>query len=431
MLKRRISILLLAGSGMSACASSALAPSVPVPNSINEPIIKQQTVKQSVEPTIAQIVEQSKANFPECVTKLQQQAQAQGINAAIIKASLADAQFVTKVIELDRAQPEFSQTFADYYTKRVTDKRIEQGRALYKEHQVLLNKLAAEYGVPPQYLLAFWGLETNFGGYKGKMPVIDSLATLACEPRRSTYFTQELMQALRIQQIHGIDKQEMVGSWAGAMGHTQFMPSAYLNHAKDGDGDGKINLWQSTDDALTSAAAFLQALGWQRGEPWGQEVKLPANFDYALLGAKHSRDVALWADLGVTQANGQVLSRESMPAAVYLPAGYQGPAFLAYPNFEVIQKWNRSIFYAIAVGQLADSINGGGPLVVQPPEQAKLTRAQLQAMQQKLTDLGYDVGKPDGVFGPRSKAALQAFQLKAGLIADGYPHDTSFKALGL
>ncbi|MBV7314329.1 lytic murein transglycosylase [Shewanella sp. NIFS-20-20] len=389
------------------------------------------SAQQSQPSSLEQIVAQSQADFPQCLFRLQELARSEGLDEELIHQSLATSKFVPRVIELDRAQPEFSQTFGDYLNKRVTTKRIEQGRLLYKEHRALLDKLAQQYGIPPQYLLAFWGLETNFGSYKGKMPVLDSLATLACEPRRSSYFTQELMQALRIQQKFGIDNRQMVGSWAGAMGHTQFMPSAYLHYAKDGNGDGNINLWNSSDDALTSAAYFLQSLGWQRNQRWGREIKLPDNFDFQLLGAKQRQPLSQWASLGVTQADGTPLAKVDMEAAIYLPAGHQGPAFIAYDNFEVIQKWNRSIFYAIAVGHLADRINGAGHLVTPAPEQARLSRAQLTQMQQQLAKLGYDVGKPDGVFGRKSKAALQAFQLKQGLVADGFPHQTSLDALGI
>lgn len=229
-------------------------------------------------------------DFAQCVTQLKVTAKAQGLSQDTIDNTLANVKYVSRVIELDKKQPEFSQTFDNYFSKRVTDWRVEQGRKMLNQHRELLNKLHKEYGVPPQYLMAFWGLETNFGSYKGKMPVLDSLATLACDPRRSQYFTGELMQALKLKEANGFSSSDMVGSWAGAMGHTQFMPSAYAKYAIDGDGDGKVDLWNSTEDALTSAANFLQHLGWVRNERWGREVNLPDDFDYQLVGqSKNSR----------------------------------------------------------------------------------------------------------------------------------------------
>lgn len=366
-----------------------------------------------------------------CVANLQQTAKAQGLSQSTIDNTLANVKFVPRVIELDNQQPEFSSSFENYFTKRVTDWRVQQGRKLYKEHKELLQRLAKEYGVPPQYLLAFWGLETNFGSYKGKMSVLNSLATLACDPRRSRYFTTELMQALKLKEQYGFDEKQMVGSWAGAMGHTQFMPSAYAKYAVDGDGDGKADLWNSTEDALSSAAHFLQNLGWKRDERWGREVSLPNDFSYAYLGRAEAQPLTKWAELGLTQTNGNPLSTPDMQASLYLPSGHTGPAFLGYDNFDVIMKWNRSTFYAIAVGHLADRINGAVGLNVKPPKMPNLSRARVKALQSQLNALGFDVGKPDGILGSKSLKGLQAFQKGNGLVADGYPNEATFKALGV
>ncbi len=330
---------------------------------------------------------------------------------------------MSRVIELDKKQPEFSQTFDNYFSKRVTDWRVKEGRRLLAENRELLNQLKDKYGVPPQYLMAFWGLETNFGSYKGKMPVLDSLATLACDPRRSGYFTGELMKALKLKEEYQFEASEMVGSWAGAMGHTQFMPSAYTAYAVDGDGDGKADLWNSRADALTSAANFLQQLGWQRNERWGREVTLPDNFSYEYLGKRHEQALVKWAELGVMKNDGKPISTPDMKAALYLPAGHTGPAFLGYKNFDVIMRWNRSTFYAIAVGHLADRINGGVSLTVAPPKQDNLSRARVKQLQAKLNEKGFDVGKPDGVLGANSKSGLREFQRSAGLVADGFPSE--------
>ncbi|BAJ02574.1 lytic murein transglycosylase [Shewanella violacea] len=368
-------------------------------------------------------------DFASCVVNLKQTAQHEGLSQDTIDNTLAKVKYVARVIELDNKQPEFSQTFDNYFSKRVTAWRIQEGRRLLKENKTLLTKLQDKYGVPPQYLMAFWGLETNFGSYKGKMPVLDSLATLACDPRRSKYFTGELMKALKLKEKYNFDASMMVGSWAGAMGHTQFMPSAYTHYAVDGDGDGKADLWNSTTDALSSAANFLNKLGWQRDERWGREVKLPQTFSYEYLGKKQA--LTDWAGLGVLQSNGQALSIADMSATLYLPAGHTGPAFLGYKNFNVIMRWNRSEFYAITVGHLADRINGGVSLVAAPPKQDNLSRAKVKQLQAKLNSKGFDVGKPDGVMGRNSKTGLRAYQKSVGIVADGFPDEATFNAIGV
>ena len=409
---------------VSAC-SSAPTSSVSSNNAIADPNAALATVD------INATVQLNADAFASCLTTLQARARSEGLSEETINNTVAHLQFVPRVIELDQQQPEFSQTFANYFTKRATDWRVNEGRRLLQKHRALLDKLSLQYGVPPQYILSFWGLETNYGSYKGEMAVLDSLATLACEPRRSSYFTTELMQALKLKEKYQFDKNTMVGSWAGAMGHTQFMPSAYAKYAIDGDGDGKVDLWNSTADALTSAANFLQNLGWQRNERWGREVLLPKNFSYSHLGAKQTLPLAEWAAQSVTLTNGQPLPQADIQAALYLPAGHTGPAFLGYENFNVIMRWNRSEFYAITVGHLADRINGGEPLKVAPPEQPRLSREQVKQLQEKLNEAGFEVGKPDGVLGRNSMAGIQAFQRSKKMIADGFPSPEVFAALGL
>ncbi|ARD22645.1 MULTISPECIES: lytic murein transglycosylase [Shewanella] len=370
-------------------------------------------------------------DFSQCVDKLKVTARSEGLSEQTINTSVANLKFIPRVIELDNQQPEFSQTFGNYFNKRVTDWRVKEGRRLLAENRELLNKLTKEYGVPGQYIISFWGLETNFGGYKGKMSVLNSLATLACDPRRSDYFTNELMQALKLKEKYNFDDATMVGSWAGAMGHTQFMPTNYAKYAVDGDGDGKVDLWNSTADALTSAANFLQQLGWKANERWGREVTLPENYDYQYLGRKHSQPLTQWAALNITQTSGKPLSTPDMKASLYVPSGHTGPAFLGYDNFDVIMRWNRSEFYAIAVGHLADRINGAAPLHVSAPEHGMFNRSDIKVMQAKLNELGFDVGKPDGVLGRNSIAGVQAFQRSKNLIADGFPDEKTFAALGM
>lgn len=371
-------------------------------------------------------------DFGTCIADFQDQARSESISEHVVENVLGNLEEQVRVIELDNSQPEFVQTFAHYLNLRVSDTRIERGRALYQENREFLAELTEIYGVPGQYLVAFWGLETNFGSYLGNTPTLDSLATLACDPRRSAFFTSELMVALQLVERDSLDPAEMQGSWAGAVGHTQFMPSSYWHYAVDGDGDGQINLWASEKDALASGANFLQSLGWNREERWGREVQLPDDFAYLETGLRNSAPLSDWSDLGVRRADGSELPIADVEGSILVPAGHEGPAFLVYDNFSVIMRWNRSESYAISVGHLADRILGGGGLISPPSEdQLALTRSQLLGLQNALVEQGYDPGTPDGVMGPATRGALSAFQRDSGLIADGFPNQASIDRLGL
>lgn len=369
--------------------------------------------------------------FQQCVSDLEQKAVAAGVSETVANDVLAKVEYLDRVIELDRRQPEFTTTFADYLNRRVNARRILQGRLLLRQHQDLLQRVTEETGVPPAYLLAFWGLETNFGSYFGKMSVPSSLATLACDPRRSNFFTTQLIAALKIIDEGAIAPEQMEGSWAGAMGHVQFMPTVFLQHAVDADGDGRRDLWHSLPDALMSAGKFLQSMGWNSDYRWGREVLLPENFNYALAdGGK--RPLSEWRELGLKDAFGKPLDNAPIKAALIVPAGHRGPAFLAYHNFNVIMGWNRSEFYAISVGHLADRIAGAGGLQVPPPEDTPaLSRDVIKSMQETLTERGFDAGQPDGILGPGTRRAIRQFQHAHELTADGYPDQALFQALGL
>jgi membrane-bound lytic murein transglycosylase B len=369
-------------------------------------------------PTFAQTADET---FKACLATLGERARDEGVDAGIVASVLKGTKRLERVIELDRSQPEFTSTFADYYLRRVTTQRVDQGRALYEEHRSLLNRLQLEYGVPAHYLLSFWGLETNYGSYFGSMRTTDALATLACDPRRTSFFTDQFISALKIVASGDIELEQMRGSWAGAIGHVQFLPSIFLKYAVDGDGDGRRDLWGSIPDALASAANFLRSIGWQQDLRWGREIHLPQKFDYSLAGRDQKRSLTEWVDLGVTDAYGGALSQLDISAAVLVPGGHRGPVFLVYDNFEVIMRWNRSEYYAISVGRLADRIAGSVALTRDAdPDSEKITLVEVTRLQQNLVLLGYEAGKADGMFGPATRRALSQFQQAKGMIADGH-----------
>lgn len=369
--------------------------------------------------TTVDSADENAVTFSQCVKGLQEQARQRGIPPRLIE-TLGDVSEIKRTIELDRSQPEFVQTFADYFSKRVTDFRVTEGRKLLEENRDFLKALTREYGIPPQYLVSFWGLESNFGRYIGKMPILDSLATLACDTRRSGLFTRELFSALELMDTHDIPVDSMQGSWAGAIGHTQFLPSAYNQFGVDGDGDGKIDLWGSQRDALTSAANYLNKLGWTQALRWGREVRVPTDFDYSLAGIQQVKKLSEWRGLGIKTANGQPVANLEIDAALLVPSGSDGPKFLIYDNFEVIMKWNRSQFYALSVGSLADRINGAGNFYQSFPETEPLTKDQVLLLQTRLDELGFEPGDIDGRLGPATSQSIRRYQKSIEVVADGF-----------
>jgi membrane-bound lytic murein transglycosylase B len=372
------------------------------------------------EPT--QVVETEKA-FQHWLIDFKTQAVQAGISNQTLSQAFEDVHLNQHVLELDRRQPEFTSTFFEYFNRAVSDQRIESGIKNLKKHRNLLREVTQKYGVPERILVAFWGMETNYGSYTGNIPIIESLATLSYNPRRRNFFSKQLINALQIIDLGHVSPQQMKGSWAGAMGQCQFMPYNYLRYSVDGDGDGKINLWDSLPDALYSAGNFLEQLGWQKEQSWGREVHLPKGFDYALADGKTQRSLKEWQTLGIKQANGRSLATQiEMPATLLLASDFRGPAFLVYDNFKVIKRWNNSDKYAIAVGRLADRIVGKPILTKSQPEDDKgLSTAEMQEIQSLLNTLGYAVGEADGIAGSRTKKALRNFQIKHQLAADGYP----------
>ena len=367
--------------------------------------------------------------FAACLDQLATAARADGIPGALVDEVLPGLEFQPRVIELDRAQPEFVRSFAAYLRGAVSAARVQRGRTLLVRHRELLDELTREYGVPGHVLVALWGMESDFGGFTGRMPILDSLATLACDPRRSDFFTDQLLAALRLIERESLEPAAMRGSWAGAMGQTQFMPSTFYDHAVDGDGDGRIDLWNSPADALASGANLLKHLGWNSGQRWGREVSLPDDFAFEKSGTDQRRLLSEWAELGVRRADGAELPIADMEARLLLPMGHAGPAFLVYDNFDVLLGWNRSTFFAIAAGHLADRIAGGGTLLASMQDERTISTEEMAGMQRRLAELGYETGEADGILGPATRSALRQFQLDRGLIADGYPDEDTRVAL--
>ena len=376
------------------------------------------------------VTDPAASDFADWLSGLRSEARQAGISEATLDAALTGLSPLQRVVELDRRQPEFTRTFWSYLDNAITEERIKKGRDLLWKHRKLLEQVRARYGVPPRFLVAFWGMESAYGRYTGDLPVVAALATLAHDRRRSTFFRAQLLDTLRILDAGYIALDDMKGSWAGAMGQLQFMPSTFLNYAVDGDQDGRRDIWTSFPDIFGSAANYLSQIGWRGQETWGREVRLPKGFDYGLASTEVTKPLADWQALGVRRANGQNLPRASLKASLVLPAGHRGPAFLVYNNFRKIMIWNRSLLYALSVGYLADRLKGAGPLVAQrPADERPLRRTEVIEMQTLLANLGYSPGKADGIAGTRTRAAIRAYQKQASLPADGYPSAELLKAL--
>jgi membrane-bound lytic murein transglycosylase B len=382
---------------------------VPLLFAASKPVAQE---KLTVEPT-----------FEQCRSSLRQKAVDEGFSDFILNEVIGHLTPLERVIKLDRSQPEFTESFAGYVRKRVSKFRIDTGKRMLQEHAVLLEKLEHQYGIPPRYIVAFWGLETNFGSYKGEIEILNALATLACDPRRSQYFTQELFDAFTLLENQQVKREQLLGSWAGAMGHMQFMPSALKSYGKDGDGDGKLNVWESLPDAFTSAANYLQQIGWNKEEIWGRRVEIPTNFAFGEVTFDKTYPLSYFKTLGITKTFKRPLPDYETQAQLVLPAGHTGPAFL---------KWNFSQNYALAVGMLADElINIKHGLDDIGEEHNFFTNDDLKLLQQKLKDKGFDIGQPDGIWGPMTRNALQQYQLQNKLVADGFPNREVFATLAI
>ncbi|MFO2464585.1 lytic murein transglycosylase [Pseudomonas sp. 15FMM2] len=348
-----------------------------------------------------------------------------GITAAVFDTAFADVSPDMAVIRADRSQPEFSRPVWEYLDGALSPVRVRNGKILLIRHAAILQSIEQRYGVDRQMLVSVWGMESNFGQYQGNNSVIRSLATLAYEGRRPAFAHAQLLAALQIIQHGDIQAEQMKGSWAGAMGQTQFIPTTYNTHAVDFDGDGRRDIWNSSADALASTAHYLQSSGWQKGQPWGFEVQqLPASFDYSLADGVVRKPVGEWLKLGLQVPPGASVpdNVEHLSAALLLPAGHRGPAFLVLDNFRAILKYNNSSSYALAVGLLSQRFGSEGLIRGQwPKDELPLTRSQRIELQTALNAKGYDAGNPDAIIGANTRKAIRAAQQALGRPADGYP----------
>ncbi|MDE2133462.1 MAG: lytic murein transglycosylase [Alphaproteobacteria bacterium] len=359
--------------------------------------------------------------FAQFVRDFRTTAMAAGITPETYAAAMGKLFRNQRVADLNLNQPEFAKPVWSYLDTAVSPQRIADGRALLIGDADILAKIEAKYGVPREILISIWGNESNYGRSMGGYNMFEALATLAYDGPRADYARPQLLAALKMMQREKYAAADMTSSWAGAFGQTQFVPTTFLNEAVDGDGDGKIDLWSSVADALASTANVLSNAGWKAGKPWGYEVLLPKDFAYEEADLDTPQPVAKWRKRGVRTMLGDALPPSDEPGSIYLPAGARGPAFLVFPNFKTILKYNNAASYALAVCELADQLKGAPAIAsAWPRDEQPLTRDERLALQNSLAVLGYDIGKVDGLIGSKARAAMRAWQKKHDLPADGF-----------
>ncbi|NIC04621.1 lytic murein transglycosylase [Billgrantia bachuensis] len=372
------------------------------------------------DPAASEAERASPEDFQAWLSDFRRQARGEGIGEATLARALDGVRYRPRVIELDRSQPEFVRPIWQYLDSAVSQARISQGQAKLAEHRETARRMEQRYEVPAEVVVAIWGIESNYGGNFGDFSTIEALATLAFDGRRRDFARGELLAALRILEAGDIAPERMIGSWAGAMGHTQFIPSSFVTYAVDGDGDGRRDIWNSIPDVMASTANYLARAGWQPGQPWGVEVRLPQGFDYSQTELSTRRSSREWGGLGVQRVGGGNLPGFEQ-ASVIAPAGARGPAFLVGSNYRAILRYNNATSYALAVGTLADRIAGREGIQAEWPREVQpLSRSQVREMQQALNERGFDVGTPDGVMGPNTRAGLRDYQRSIGVTPDGF-----------
>jgi membrane-bound lytic murein transglycosylase B len=358
-------------------------------------------------------------SFEDFLDQVRKTATEQGVSKSTIDKAFFELKPRPSAIESDNSQAEFNENFWHYINKRVSKVRLNNGKDTLQKNASLLNKTSKKYGVPAYVIVAFLGLESNYGNYMGNESLVRSLATLAYDQRRSKFFTKELIAVLKLMDNNTIPI-DATGSWAGAMGAVQFMPTNVIAYGVDANNDGKVDLWNEKADIYASAANFLNKLGWKNGEKWGREALIPKNFDYQLTGLNNEKTVNEWAALGVRRGNNSNLPKSNFKASLIVPMGHRGPAFLVYRNFDTIMGWNRSILYALSVAHLSDRLKGGAKLSSKTINEPLLSKEDIMQIQNTLNLLGYDTGTPDGMAGSKTRKATRNFQSDIGLTADGY-----------
>lgn len=371
-------------------------------------------------PQVVQTVA-SNPGFDRWVSSFKNRARAKGISNSTLDAAFRNVSFDPDVIKRDRNQSEFTKTIWQYLSTAASDTRITNGKAALRKHRKKLEAIEQRYGVEKEVVVAVWGLESAYGQFRGGNDIVQSLATLAYEGRRGAFFEEQLIAALKILQNGDTSPRNMTGSWAGAMGHTQFIPTSYLAFAVDFDGDGRRDIWaDDPSDALASTAAYLKRSGWTKGQPWGVEVKLPRGFNYSQAARKIKKTPSQWGSLGVKDMNGRTVPNYGR-ASILLPAGAQGAAFMIFDNFRAIERYNAADAYVIGVGHLSDRIKGGPPIRASWPEGDRALKfAERKELQQRLTRAGFSTQGVDGRIGPNTISAVRAYQRAKGLVPDGY-----------
>lgn len=413
-------LVTLLTAALAACAQTQTTPTV-APSS---PSSSKPAPAANAPASAAEAMPQPDESFEQWRSRFRTLALGRGISAATFDQAFAGVQPDPAVIAADRSQPEFTKPVWEYLESAVSPLRVRNGKSLLIQQAGLLASLEARYGIEPARLVAFWGMESNYGNNMGNKGVIRSLATLAYEGRRPDFAQDQLIAALGILQHGDVTADRMIGSWAGAMGQTQFIPTTYDQYAVDFDGDGRRDIWGSTADALASTANYLKASGWQDGKPWGYEVRVPANFDYSLADMGVRKSLAEWNALGI-QGLGlpQPAAQPSDSASLLLPAGHRGPAFLVFNNFRTILKYNNSSSYALGVALLSERYRDAGQIAGSwPTDDLPLSRSERVELQQRLAALGLDPGSADGIIGANTRKAIRAYQQSQGWPADGYPN---------